>query len=253
LFLHVDNVSVRYGKAEALKNVSMRVEKGEIVSLIGSNGAGKTTTLKSISGIVPFYGGDILFQGKRLNGVAPHEIVKMGIAHVPEGRRVFSSMTVKENLELGAYLRSDRASVARDLEQIYKSFPVLNDRAMQQAGSLSGGEQQMLAIARALMAGPTVLLLDEPSLGLSPKLVREVARIVADINHQGVTIILIEQNARMALRLSHRAYILELGQIILEGNAKELINDEKVKKAYLGSVQADRRMDGYSLSDAEDP
>ena len=240
MFLQVNNISVRYGKAEALRNVSMRVDKGEIVSLIGSNGAGKTTTLKSISGLVPYYGGEILFQGRRLNGVAPHEIVRMGIAHVPEGRRVFSSMTVTENLELGAYLRNDRASVARDLDRIYTSFPVLNDRARQKAGSLSGGEQQMLAIARALMASPTVLLLDEPSLGLSPKLVREVARIVSDINSQGVTIILIEQNARMALRLSHRAYILELGQIILEGNAKELINDEKVRKAYLGSAQGQK-------------
>ncbi len=237
MFLQVNNISVRYGKAEALRNVSMRVDKGEIVSLIGSNGAGKTTTLKSISGLVPYYGGEILFQGRRLNGVAPHEIVRMGIAHVPEGRRVFSSMTVTENLELGAYLRNDRAAVARDLDRIHKSFPVLNDRAGQKAGSLSGGEQQMLAIARALMASPTVLLLDEPSLGLSPKLVREVARIVSAINSQGVTIILIEQNARMALRLSHRAYILELGQIILEGNAKELINNEKVRKAYLGSTQ----------------
>jgi branched-chain amino acid transport system ATP-binding protein len=237
LFLQVNNISVRYGKAEVLRNVSMSVDQGEIVSLIGSNGAGKTTTLKSISGLVPYYGGEILFEGRRLNGVAPHEIVRMGIAHVPEGRRVFGSMTVTENLELGAYLRNDRASVARDLDRIHTSFPVLNDRARQKAGSLSGGEQQMLAIARALMASPTVLLLDEPSLGLSPKLVREVARIVSDINGQGVTIILIEQNARMALRLSHRAYILELGQIILEGNAKELINDEKVRKAYLGSTQ----------------
>jgi branched-chain amino acid transport system ATP-binding protein len=232
---------VRYGKAEALKNVSLGVERGEIVSLIGSNGAGKTTTLKSISGLVPYYGGEILFQGRRLNGVAPYEIVRMGIAHVPEGRRVFSSMTVKENLELGAYLRNDRASVARDLDRIYTSFPVLNARTKQQAGSLSGGEQQMLAIARALMTSPAVLLLDEPSLGLSPKLVKEVARIVSDINSHGVTIILIEQNARMALRLSHRAYILELGQIILEGNAKELINDEKVRRAYLGSTREDGR------------
>ncbi len=237
MFLQIDHISVRYGKAEALKDVSLGAEQGEIVSLIGSNGAGKTTTLKSISGLVPYYGGEILFQGKRLNGVAPHEIVRLGIAHVPEGRRVFGSMTVRENLELGAYLRNDRASVARDLDRIYASFPVLNSRAKQQAGSLSGGEQQMLAIARALMTSPAVLLLDEPSLGLSPKLVREVARIVSDINSRGVTIILIEQNARMALRLSHRAYILELGQIILEGNAKELINDEKVAKAYLGTAR----------------
>jgi branched-chain amino acid transport system ATP-binding protein len=237
MFLQVNTISVRYGKAEALRNVSMGADAGEIVSLIGSNGAGKTTTLKSISGLVRYYGGEILFDGKKLNGIAPHDIVKMGIAHVPEGRRVFSTMTVTENLELGAYLRNDRASVARDLDRIYESFPVLRDRARQKAGSLSGGEQQMLAIARALMTSPTVLLLDEPSLGLSPKLVREVGRIVSTINKQGVTIILIEQNARMALRLSHRAYILELGRIIAEGDAKELINDEKVKKAYLGSAE----------------
>jgi len=234
LFLQASDIRVRYGKAEALRNISMRVDKGEIVSLVGSNGAGKTTTLKAISGLVP-YGGEIVFQEKRLNGVAPHEIVRMGIAHVPEGRRVFSTMTVMENLELGAYLRTDQAAVLQDLERIYASFPVLQSRARQKAGSLSGGEQQMLAIARALMTSPTVLLLDEPSLGLSPKLVREVARIISDINKHGVTIVLIEQNARMALRLSHRAYILELGKIILEGNAKELINDEKVKKAYLGT------------------
>ena len=234
MFLQASDIRVRYGKAEALRNISMRVDKGEIVSLVGSNGAGKTTTLKAISGLVP-YGGEIVFQEKRLNGVAPHEIVRMGIAHVPEGRRVFSTMTVMENLELGAYLRTDQAGVLQDLERIYASFPVLQSRARQKAGSLSGGEQQMLAIARALMTSPTVLLLDEPSLGLSPKLVREVARIISDINKHGVTIVLIEQNARMALRLSHRAYILELGKIILEGNAKELINDEKVKKAYLGT------------------
>ncbi len=235
MFLQVNNISVRYGKAEALRDVSMATDKGEIVSLIGSNGAGKTTTLKSISGLVPYYGGEIVFQGKKLNAIAPHEIVRMGIAHVPEGRRVFSTMTVTENLELGAYLRNDRGSIARDLDRLYESFPVLRDRARQKAGSLSGGEQQMLAIARALMTSPTVLLLDEPSLGLSPKLVREVGRIVSTINRQGVTIVLIEQNARMALRLSHRAYILELGRIIVEGDAKELLHDEKVRKAYLGS------------------
>ncbi len=239
MFLQVNRISVRYGKAEALRSVSMEAERGEIVSLIGSNGAGKTTTLKSISGLVPYYNGEIVFNGKRLNGIAPHEIVRMGIAHVPEGRRVFSSMTVMENLELGAYLRNDRPGVALDLERIYESFPVLRDRARQKAGSLSGGEQQMLAIARALMTSPAVLLLDEPSLGLSPKLVREVGRIVSHINKQGVTIVLIEQNARMALRLSHRAYILELGRIIVEGNAKDLINDEKVKKAYLGNAQGE--------------
>jgi branched-chain amino acid transport system ATP-binding protein len=236
MLLEMRDVFVQYGKAAALKGISLEANEGEVVTLIGSNGAGKTTTLRAISGLEVPSRGEIRFLGKTINGLDPHVIVKMGIAHVPEGRRVFGPMTVEENLELGAYLRKDRQKMAEDLEQIYQSFPVLKQRRKQRAGSLSGGEQQMLAMARALMTSPEVLLLDEPSLGLSPLLVREVGRIISRINKQGVTIILIEQNARMALRLAHRAYILELGNIILQGNARDLMNDEGVKKAYLGTV-----------------
>lgn len=236
MLLEMKDVFVRYGKATALKGVSMEVNEGEIVALIGSNGAGKTTTLRAISGLNVPDQGEIRFQGRAINGIAPHKIVQMGVAHVPEGRRVFGDLTVEDNLELGAYLRKDRHAIAQDLEGIYQSFPVLKQRRRQKAGSLSGGEQQMLAMARALMTSPKVMLLDEPSLGLSPILVREVGKIIARINAQGVTIILIEQNARMALRLAHRAYILELGSIILQGNARDLANDESVQKAYLGTA-----------------
>jgi branched-chain amino acid transport system ATP-binding protein len=236
MLLEMKDVFVRYGKATALKGVSMEVNEGEIVALIGSNGAGKTTTLRAISGLNVPDQGEIRFQGRAINGIAPHKIVQMGVAHVPEGRRVFGDLTVEDNLELGAYLRKDRHIIAQDLEGIYQSFPVLKQRRRQKAGSLSGGEQQMLAMARALMTSPKVMLLDEPSLGLSPILVREVGKIIARINAQGVTIILIEQNARMALRLAHRAYILELGSIILQGNARDLANDESVQKAYLGTA-----------------
>lgn len=235
MFLEMKNVKVIYGKAEALKNISIEAEGGEIVTLIGSNGAGKTTTLRAICGLKPLSAGEIWFRERRINGMSPHDIVKMGIAHVPEGRRVFSAMTVRENLELGAYLRKDKHKIAEDLENIYRSFPALKEREKQTAGSLSGGEQQMLAMGRALMTHPTLLLLDEPSLGLMPILVREVARIITNINQSGVSIILIEQNARMALKLAHRAYILEVGNIVLQGKAKDLANDEKVKKAYLGT------------------
>ncbi len=235
MLLEMRDVFVRYGKATALNGITLNAEDGEIVALIGSNGAGKTTTLRAISGLNVPNRGEIHFQGKTISGTSPHQIVRMGIAHVPEGRRVFPAMTVEENLELGAYLRSDRRMVRQDFERMYESFPVLEQRRRQKAGSLSGGEQQMLAMARALMTSPKVLLLDEPSLGLAPLLVREVGKIIARINRQGVTIILIEQNARMALRLAHRAYILELGTIILQGNARDLANDEGVRKAYLGT------------------
>lgn len=236
MLLEMRDVFVQYGKAIALRGISLGVTEGEVVALIGSNGAGKTTTLRAISGLNLPTSGEIRFQGKTINGMPPHVIVQMGIAHVPEGRRVFGPMTVEENLELGAYLRKDRQGIGRDLEQIYESFPVLKNRSRQRAGSLSGGEQQMLAMARALMTSPKVLLLDEPSLGLSPLLVREVGRIISRINKLGVTVILIEQNARMALRLAHRAYILELGSIILQGIARDLMKDEGVKKAYLGTA-----------------
>lgn len=237
MLLEMKDVVVRYGKAVALVGTSIQVDEGEIVTLIGSNGAGKTTTLRAISGLVVPEAGEIWFRGQLINGLPPHEVVKMGIGHVPEGRRVFGPMTVEENLELGAYLRRDKQRMIDDLERIYQSFPVLQQRRRQTAGSLSGGEQQMLAIARALMTAPKVLLLDEPSLGLSPIMVREVARIIARINRQGVTVVLIEQNARMALRLAHRAYVVELGSIVIQGNAKELASDERVKRAYLGTTE----------------
>ena len=234
MILEMKDARVTYGKAEALRGVSIEAEEGEIVTLIGSNGAGKTTTLRAICGLKALHSGEIWFRDRKINGMLPHDIVKMGIAHVPEGRRVFSTMTVRENLELGAYLRKDKQKMAEDLENIYRSFAVLKERQKQTAGSLSGGEQQMLAIGRALMAGPSLLLLDEPSLGLSPLLVREVARIIRNINRGGMSIILIEQNARMAFKLAQRAYILEVGNIILQGDARDLANDERVKKAYLG-------------------
>jgi len=240
MLLEMKTVGVTYGKAEALRNVSIEAEIGEIVALIGSNGAGKTTTLRAICGLKALHSGEIWFRDRKINGMMPHDIVKMGIAHVPEGRRVFSTMTVRENLELGAYLRKDKQKMAEDLENIYRSFAVLKERQKQTAGSLSGGEQQMLVIGRALMAGPSLLLLDEPSLGLSPLLVREVARIIRNINRGGVSIILIEQNARMALRVAYKAYILEVGNIVLQGNAKDLVNDEGVRKAYLGSSRETR-------------
>lgn len=233
--LELSNLRVRYDKAEALKGVSLHVEEGEIVSLIGSNGAGKTTALRAISGLVPLAGGEIRFRDERIDRLAPHGIVQKGIAHVPEGRRVFGALTVQENLELGAYRRSDREGIARDFERMYASFPILRERRRQKAGSLSGGEQQMLAMARALMTSPRLLLLDEPSIGLAPLVVREIARIIREINRQGVTVVLIEQNARMALKLAHRAYVLELGGILLEGPAEALARDEMVKRAYLGT------------------
>jgi branched-chain amino acid transport system ATP-binding protein len=234
LLLELQNIKVIYGKAEVLKNISIETEGGEIVTLIGSNGAGKTTTLRAICGLKALNAGEIWFRDRKINGMSPHIIVQLGIAHVPEGRRVFSTMTVRENLELGAYLRKDKHKIAQDLGNIYRSFPVLKEREKQTAGSLSGGEQQMLAMGRALMTSPTLLLLDEPSLGLSPLLVREVARIITNINQSGVSIILIEQNARMALKLAHKAYILEVGNIVLQGKARDLLKNEKVKKVYLG-------------------
>ena len=236
MLLELKNIKVRYDKAEALRGVSLHVDEGEIVALIGSNGAGKTTTLRVISGLVSPVSGEVRLDGQRIDGLPPHEIVKRGIAHVPEGRRVFSTLKVEDNVELGAYLRRDKAAVARDMERIYSSFPVLKQRRKQVAGSLSGGEQQMLAMARALMASPRLLLLDEPSIGLAPLMVREIARIVTEINRQGVTVILIEQNARMALRLAHRGYVLDLGDILLHGLAADLARDDTVKKAYLGAA-----------------
>jgi branched-chain amino acid transport system ATP-binding protein len=234
MLLEVKNLIVHYGKAEALKGISMSVDKGEIVTLIGANGAGKTTTLRAISGVKTATSGEIWFEGKRIDGLSPHEIVKLGIAHIPEGRRVFATLTVMENLEMGAFLRKQRHEVAKNLERIFEHFPILKARRGQRAGSLSGGEQQMLATARALMASPRLLLMDEPSLGMSPILVREVGKIITGINQSGVSIMLVEQNARMALKLAHRAYVIEVGKIALEGTAQVLATTEHVQRAYLG-------------------
>ena len=233
--LALNKIDAHYGKIRVLKEISLSVYEGEIVTLIGANGAGKTTILKVISGIIRPSSGAVTFLGKRSDHMTPKEIVRSGICRVPEGRHVFPRMTVLENLQLGAYLRHDKSEISRDLTEIYKHFPVLRDRKEQLAGTLSGGEQQMLAIGRGLMAKPKLLLLDEPSLGLAPLMVLEIAQILIEIYKSGTTILLIEQNARMALNLSHRAYVLETGQVSLEGPAKDLMNHEHVKKAYLGS------------------
>jgi branched-chain amino acid transport system ATP-binding protein len=210
------------------------VEEGEIVTIIGSNGAGKTTTLKTISGLKRPITGEILFQGKRIHGTLAQDIVKMGIGHVPQGRNLFPYMGVLENIRLGAYLQNDKNQIKQNLARILQTFPVLKARKRQQAGTLSGGEQQMLAIARALMGNPTLLLLDEPSAGLAPIVVREIGKIAVEINQRGTSILLVEQNARLALRLAHRGYVLETGTIVLDGIAKDLLYSEHVKKAYLG-------------------
>ena len=234
MLLEAQNLKVHYGKAEALKSVSVRIDKGEVIALIGANGAGKSTALRTISGLKIPTSGNIWFQGKMISGMRPHEIVRLGISHVPEGRRVLAPLTVLENLEMGAYVQKNRSEIARSLNNIYEHFTILKERQDQIAGSLSGGEQQMLAVARALMSGPKLLLMDEPSLGLSPMLVEEVSNIIQEINRRGVSIILVEQNAQMALNLANRAYVLELGRIALEGDSKELVDNEDIKKLYLG-------------------
>jgi branched-chain amino acid transport system ATP-binding protein len=234
MLLEIKNIRVHYDKAEALKGISIQVDEGEIITLIGANGAGKTTTLRTVSGILKPTSGEIWVGAQKINGMPPYTILGLGIAHIPEGRRVFDTMTVLENLEMGAYLRKDKHAIARDLDKIYKNFPILKERRVQAAGSLSGGEQQMLAIGRALMANPRLLLMDEPSSGLSPLLVDEVGIIIRSINQSGVTVVLVEQNARMALKLANRAYVLETGSITLEGSTIDLLQDEHVKKAYLG-------------------
>jgi len=233
--LELRDVITGYGNIMALKGVSLRVAPGEIVTLIGANGAGKTTTLMSISGIVPPKAGEIYFTGKVIHGLPPEEIVALGIAHVPEGRRIFPRMTVMENLLMGAFLRRDKRELKKDLSYIYELFPLLAERRYQLAGTLSGGEQQMLAISRALMARPRLLLLDEPSLGLAPLYVRLIFQIIQKINEEQKTpILLVEQNAHMALKVAHRGYVMENGRIVLEGKAAELAAREEVKKAYLG-------------------
>ena len=233
--LKLVDVETCYGSIRALKGISLSVAPGEIVALIGSNGAGKSTTLMSISGITPARGGQILFKGEPIEKTDPDKIVAMGISQVPEGRRIFPKLSVLENLEMGAFLRDDHAEMKKDLTYIYELFPILHQRRHQQGGTLSGGEQQMLAISRALMAKPKLLLLDEPSLGLSPLMTKLIYSILAKINtEQRTTIFLVEQNAFMALKLAHRAYVLENGTITLEGKASDLLHNENVKKAYLG-------------------
>jgi len=234
MLLEIMKLTVRYGGAECLKDISLTVEEGEIATIIGSNGAGKTTTLRTISGLKRPAAGQIRFQGKRIDETPPQNIVKMGIGHVPQGRDLFPYMTVLENINLGAYLQKDKNRIKKDLERIFQTFPVLKSRKKQQAGTLSGGEQQMLAIARALMGNPTLLLLDEPSIGLAPIVVREIGRIAKEINQRGTSILVVEQNARLALKLAHRGYVLETGRLVLEGKGEDLLDDERVKKAYLG-------------------
>ncbi len=232
--LEISNLDVHYGGIHALRGVSLKVEAGEIVTLIGANGAGKTTTLRAISGLVKPTKGSIKFAGSNITGVAPHLIVGRGLVHAPEGRGIFSNMTVEENLDIGAYMRTDRAEIAKDREKALGLFPRLRERLKQSAGTLSGGEQQMLSIARALQSRPKLLLLDEPSLGLAPQVVALIFKIVRTIAAEGTTILLVEQNAHMALGVAGRAYVLEVGEIVLEGPAKQLATDDKIRKAYLG-------------------
>ena len=232
--LEVKNLRVHYGTVEAVKGVSFEISAGTIVSLIGANGAGKTTSLRALTGLVRPSGGELRFENVSLIGLAPHQIVGLGIAHVPEGRRLFPKMTVIENLRRGAYLRTSKTDIAATLGMIYQHFPILQERGRQFAGSLSGGEQQMLAIARALMSRPKLLLLDEPSMGLSPIMTAEIGRIIRQINALYVSIILVEQNAMLALTLAEYGYVLETGSLVMQGNAQELLRDEGVKKAYLG-------------------
>jgi branched-chain amino acid transport system ATP-binding protein len=233
--LIINNLSVYYGAIRALDGVSLEVKEGEIVTMIGANGAGKSTTIRSISGLVRPRSGEVLFEGKPLHQMPPHDIVTLGVGQSPEGRRVFANMTVRENLELGAYTRHrHKAQVREDMDRVFVQFPRLKEREAQSAGTLSGGEQQMLAIGRALMARPRLLLLDEPSLGLAPFLVQNIFKIIRDINAQGVTVLLVEQNANQALRIANRGYVLETGRVVLADTSQNLLQDDSVRKAYLG-------------------
>ena len=232
--LKVNDLTVRYGMIEAIKGISFEVQDGQIVTLIGANGAGKTTTMHTISGLIQPYSGSIWLDDIELSKLPPHKIVKHGVAQCPERRRVFASQTVEENLLLGAYTRKDKAVIREDLENVYGLFPRLLERKKQLAGTLSGGEQQMLAMGRALMTKPKIMLLDEPSMGLSPLLVKEIFHIIKDINNQGVTVLLVEQNAKMALGIADMAYVLETGRIVMSGEGQQLLNSEDIRKAYLG-------------------
>ncbi len=232
--LSLKNLETRYGQIYALKGISLDVYKGEIVTLLGSNGAGKSTTLKTISNLVPACGGEIIFNGKNITNNPPHEIVEMGVIHVPEGRRIFKELTVLENLEMGSFTLKDDVERKKRIDKVYDLFPVLGERCKQMGGLLSGGEQQMLAIGRALMTNPEVLLLDEPSMGLAPIIVQGIMDIIKRINEEGTTILLVEQNAKVALKLADRGYVLETGQIVMEGKADVLSKDDSIVKAYLG-------------------
>jgi branched-chain amino acid transport system ATP-binding protein len=234
MLLSAKDIRALYGKLEAVKGVSLDVDEGEIVTLLGANGSGKTTVLKNISGLKPPASGEIWFAGKRIDGSRPTQIVRTGISQILEGQRVFRDMSVESNLALGAYIRKDRENTKTDLEEVYQHFPRLKERRKQKAGSLSGGEQQMLAIGRALMSRPKLLLMDEPSIGLSPIMVNEITSIIKKVNKQGISVLIVEQNAAVALRLADRGYVMETGKIVLGAKRGELLNDERVKKAYLG-------------------
>jgi branched-chain amino acid transport system ATP-binding protein len=234
--LNVNGIDVYYGNIQALKGVSLEINEGEIVTLIGANGAGKSTLLKTLSGLLKPKSGSIDYLGNSISGKAPQSIVKVGISHVPEGRRVFANMSVEENLELGAYLRIDSAGIRKDIQSVYELFPRLQERRKQLSGTLSGGEQQMLAMGRAIMAKPKLLLLDEPSMGLAPLMVKTIFQIIEKINQDGTTILLVEQNANMALSVADRAYVIETGRVVISGTAEELQASEEIKKAYLGGL-----------------
>ena len=232
--LEVQDIQVYYGMIQALKGVSFSVNEGEVIALIGANGAGKTTTLHTVTGLLRAKSGHIIYDGQDITKVPPHKIVTMGMAHVPEGRRVFANMTVLQNLKMGAFTRSDKNEIDATIEKVYKRFPRLKERQNQTAGTLSGGEQQMLAMGRALMSQPKIILMDEPSMGLSPLLVKEIFKIIRQVNRNGVTVLLVEQNAQMALSVADRAYVLETGRVVMEGTGAELLTNERVRSAYLG-------------------
>ncbi|MFU7515133.1 ABC transporter ATP-binding protein [Clostridium sp. HCS.1] len=232
--LKLDNINLYYGGIHALKDLSLEVKKGEIVTLIGANGAGKTSTLRAISGLEPIKSGTITYKDSSLKKVPSHKIVSLGLSHIPEGRKIFANLTVKENLELGAYLKKNKNEIKSDMEMVFSKFPRLKEREKQQAGTLSGGEQQMLSIGRALMNRPEMLILDEPSMGLAPLVVKDIFDTIVEINKSGTTILLVEQNANMALSIANRAYVLETGKIVLSGKASDLLNDDSIKSAYLG-------------------
>ena len=236
MILTIEKLNVYYGNLHALREISLQVDAGEIVSLVGANGAGKTTTLKAVSGVIPARSGRIVFNGKDVTGMKQHKIARMGISHVPEGRGIFANMTVRENLDMGAYTRRSAREVSESLDRVYALFPRLAERSRQLGGTLSGGEQQMLAIGRAMVAVPSLMLLDEPSMGLSPLLVVEIFDMIKEVNRSGVTILLVEQNAYMALSIAHRAYVLENGTMVLQGDSIELRKDPRVQAAYLGDV-----------------